>query len=53
MIGSIRWLLAKDLRILWRSPITTAVLVVYPVLVALLIDGFCTEELNPFGPVQL
>jgi ABC-type multidrug transport system permease subunit len=36
---SIRWLLLKDLRILWRSPLTTAVLVVYPVVVALLI-GF-------------
>jgi ABC-type multidrug transport system permease subunit len=36
---SIRWLLWKDLRILSRSPLTTAVLVVYPVAVALLI-GF-------------
>jgi ABC-2 type transport system permease protein len=36
---SIAWLLSKDLRILWRSPLTTAVLVVYPVAVALLI-GF-------------
>jgi ABC-2 type transport system permease protein len=43
LIGSIRWLLAKDLRILWRSPITTAVLVVYPVLVALLI-GFALSR---------
>jgi ABC-type multidrug transport system permease subunit len=36
---SIRWLLLKDLRILLRSPLTTAVLIVYPVVVALLI-GF-------------
>jgi ABC-type multidrug transport system permease subunit len=36
---AIRWLLLKDLRILLRSPLTTAVLVVYPVAVALLI-GF-------------
>jgi ABC-2 type transport system permease protein len=36
---SIAWLLSKDVRILWRSPLTTAVLVVYPVAVALLI-GF-------------
>jgi ABC-2 type transport system permease protein len=36
---SIAWLLAKDLRILVRSPLTTAVLVVYPVAIALLI-GF-------------
>jgi ABC-type multidrug transport system permease subunit len=36
---SIAWLLSKDLRILWRSPLMTAVLVVYPVAVALLI-GF-------------
>jgi ABC-2 type transport system permease protein len=36
---AIRWLLAKDLRILVRSPLMAAVLVVYPVAVALLI-GF-------------
>ena len=36
---SILWLLSKDLRILMRSPLTTAVLIVYPVAVALLI-GF-------------
>ncbi len=36
---AIRWLLLKDLRILLRSPLTAAVLVVYPVAVALLI-GF-------------
>ena len=36
---SIRWLLTKDLRILMRSPLTTAVLIAYPVVVALLI-GF-------------
>jgi ABC-2 type transport system permease protein len=36
---SILWLLSKDLRILMRSPLTTAVLVAYPIVVALLI-GF-------------
>ncbi len=38
-----RWLLAKDLRILWRSPLTTGVLIVYPVVVALLI-GFALSR---------
>jgi ABC-type multidrug transport system permease subunit len=36
---SISWLLLKDLRILLRSPLTVAVLVVYPVAIALLV-GF-------------
>ena len=36
---SILWLLSKDLRILMRSPLTTTVLIVYPVAIALLI-GF-------------
>ena len=40
---AIRWLLLKDLRILVRSPLTTAVLVVYPVSVALLI-GFALSR---------
>jgi len=40
---AIRWLLVKDLRILWRSPVTTAVLVVYPVAVALLF-GFALSR---------
>jgi ABC-2 type transport system permease protein len=36
---SVLWLLSKDARILMRSPLTTAVLIAYPVVVALLI-GF-------------
>jgi ABC-type multidrug transport system permease subunit len=36
---AVRWLLLKDLRILLRSPLSAAVLIVYPVAVALLI-GF-------------
>ena len=32
-----RWLLVKDLRILRRSPLTVALLVAYPIVVALLI----------------
>jgi ABC-type multidrug transport system permease subunit len=39
----IRWLLLKDLRILARSPLTTAVLLVYPIAVALLI-GFALSR---------
>jgi ABC-type multidrug transport system permease subunit len=39
----VRWLFLKDLRILARSPLTTAVLVVYPVTVALLI-GFALSR---------
>lgn len=42
-MAPIRWLLLKDLRILVRSPLTTAVLVVYPVVVALLI-GFALSR---------
>jgi ABC-type multidrug transport system permease subunit len=38
-----RWLLLKDLQILRRSPLTVAVLIVYPVLVALLI-GFALSR---------
>ena len=34
---AVRWLLAKDLRILRRSPVLTALLVVYPAVVAVLI----------------
>ncbi len=40
---AMRWLLLKDLRILLRSPLTAAVLVVYPVAVALLI-GFALSR---------
>src|SRR3989441_4599231 len=39
----VRWLLLKDLQILRRSPLMVAVLVVYPVLVALLI-GFALSR---------
>jgi ABC-2 type transport system permease protein len=42
-MAGVRWLLLKDLRILMRSPLTTAVLVVYPVAVALLI-GFALSR---------
>jgi len=37
MIGAVRLLLAKDLRILRRSPVLTSLLVVYPVVVAVLL----------------
>ena len=40
-----RWLLAKDLRILRRSPLLVALLILYPILIALLI-GFAL----PRGP---
>src|SRR5258705_13254795 len=36
-LRSVRWLLLKDLQILRRSPLTVAVLVLYPVVVALLV----------------
>src|ERR1700722_17772284 len=36
-VSAIRWLLAKDLRILRRSPVMSALLVVYPILVAVLL----------------
>jgi ABC-type transport system involved in cytochrome c biogenesis permease component len=38
-----RWLLAKDLRILRRSPLLVALLVIYPIVVALLI-GFALSR---------
>lgn len=34
---AVRWLLAKDLRILRRSPVMTGLLILYPVVIALLI----------------
>ncbi len=34
-----RWLLLKDLRLMWRSPLLTALLVIYPIVIAVLI-GF-------------
>src|SRR4051812_50156925 len=40
---ALRWLLLKDLRILRRSPLMAAVLVVYPVAIALLI-GFALSR---------
>jgi ABC-type Na+ efflux pump permease subunit len=42
-MSAIRWLLLKDLRILVRSPLMAAVLIVYPVAVALLI-GFALSR---------
>jgi ABC-2 type transport system permease protein len=39
----VRWLLAKDLRILRRSPMLVALLVLYPVVVATLI-GFALSR---------
>ena len=36
-MAAMRWLLAKDLRILRRSPVLTALLIVYPAVVAVLI----------------
>jgi ABC-2 type transport system permease protein len=38
----VRWLLAKDLRILRRSPLLVALLVIYPVVVAVLIGAALT-----------
>lgn len=38
-----RWLLLKDLRILWRSPLLVALLVIYPIAIALLI-GFALSR---------
>src|ERR671936_1380835 len=43
-----RWLLLKDLQILRRSPLQAALLVVYPVLIALLV-GFAISR-NPEKP---
>jgi hypothetical protein len=36
-MGALRWLLGKDLRILRRSPVLVALLIVYPVAIAVLI----------------
>ncbi len=38
-----RWLLVKDLRILWRSPVMVGALVLYPIVIALLI-GFALSS---------
>ncbi len=40
---SLRWLLAKDLRILQRSPVLLGTLVIYPIVIALLI-GFAISS---------
>jgi ABC-type transport system involved in cytochrome c biogenesis permease component len=42
-MGAIRWLLLKDLQILRRSPLQSALLVVYPVLIAVLV-GFAISR---------
>jgi ABC-2 type transport system permease protein len=42
-MSRLRWLFLKDLRILARSPLTAAVLIVYPIAVALLI-GFALSR---------
>jgi ABC-2 family transporter protein len=42
-LSSVRWLLLKDLQILRRSPLQAALLVVYPVLIALLV-GFAISR---------
>ena len=34
---AVRWMLAKDLRILRRSPVLTSLLIIYPAVVAVLI----------------
>jgi ABC-2 type transport system permease protein len=39
----VRWLVLKDLRVLWRSPLLVALLVLYPVLVSALI-GFALSR---------
>jgi ABC-type transport system involved in cytochrome c biogenesis permease component len=38
-----RWLVAKDVRILWRSPLLVATLVIYPIVIALLV-GFAISS---------
>src|SRR5215216_806916 len=43
-----RWLLVKDLQILRRSPLVTALLVIYPILIAVLI-GFALSR-GPENP---
>jgi hypothetical protein len=35
------------------APVTVTLYVPLAAVVAVGIDGFCKEELNPFGPVQL
>src|SRR3954452_12676204 len=41
--GAMRWLLLKDLRILRRSPLLVALLVLYPIVIAILI-GFAISR---------
>ena len=36
-MGTVRWMLAKDIRILRRSPVLTLLLVLYPAAIAVLI----------------
>jgi ABC-2 type transport system permease protein len=36
-MGAVRWMLAKDIRILRRSPVLTGLLIVYPTVIAILI----------------
>jgi len=43
MLAAVRWLLVKDLQILRRSPLLVALLVVYPIAIALLI-GFALSR---------
>jgi ABC-2 type transport system permease protein len=43
-LSSVRWLLLKDLQILRRSPLQAALLVAYPVLIALLIGFAISRE---------
>src|SRR5688500_13802279 len=43
-----RWLLVKDLQILRRSPLVTALLVIYPIVIAVLI-GFALSR-GPSDP---
>jgi ABC-2 type transport system permease protein len=43
VLVSVRWLLAKDLRILQRSPVLVGTLVIYPIVIALLI-GFAISS---------
>ncbi|MBA2240002.1 MAG: ABC transporter permease [Solirubrobacterales bacterium] len=42
-LRAVGWLLAKDLRLLRRSPLVTALLIVYPILIAVLI-GFALSR---------
>ncbi len=44
-----RWLLLKDLQILRRSPLLVALLVIYPILIALLI-GTALSSSGPDAP---